>query len=539
MADLTVLSDRSVACDGASTVEDAKPLPSKVAAELVPHRGHVFLDATTDGDLQLTHTVTLEKHKLGGGRPLELHFDEDGFACIVDSSAPDADPSFVEDILRYGLYQDDEGDYYVKVEHGEKAGELTNFTHFGRKYMESTISIEVGPTKAMTEFDLGVFKWPRNGARVFISMKSVYSKLGFSQFGGNSWQWIGAAKARWVKYLTQHGLAQHFEYSAQKGKGIKDSGEDAGILPFSAVSIHGLVFLLSRWSWLPERLGGLRDVDNQAAAMFLLQGIVSIVVASGPHIIEVDVSPTWINQWPRPTDFSMHITVQLRGDGMIDFSEWEEMATTFGERSFAHRSFSAFKANLQQGSTFLSFMKALATGGSLLMPIFAQLVWRTGSLYQDLCLKSFKGVAVRGMKTKELEIGDLFENRSRLDAHLVRYVESCRVTMRNRRSFTMCTDKAAVGGFNLQCSLIVLPDNTAVVPPPQVLAWLAYSTFPMYCSGVIIHPARNSNSNDIVSHLAPLVVCPASPRQCKHFSICRLHVALGPRTPECTCTPNR
>ena len=56
-----------------------------------------------------------------------------------------------------------------------------------------------------------------------------------------------------------------------------------------------------------------------------------------------------------------------------------------------------------------------------------------------------------------------------LDAHLVRYLESCKVLAAGQQYITICSDKAAVGGFNLQSSLLALPNNLGLVPPPQVM----------------------------------------------------------------------
>jgi len=46
--------------------------------------------------------------------------------------------------------------------------------------------------------------------------------------------------------------------------------------------------------------------------------------------------------------------------------------------------------------------------------------------------------------------------------------EACKNASRGLQYLGLCSDKASVGGFNLQASLMTLPNNQAIVAPPQV-----------------------------------------------------------------------
>ena len=73
------------------------------------------------------------------------------------------------------------------------------------------------------------------------------------------------------------------------------------------------------------------------------------------------------------------------------------------------------------------------------------------------------------LTAKQVHIGELFESRSKLDVRLVRHLLSCPQKAQMPQYLSLCSDKAAAGGFQLQASLLVLPDNTALVAPPQVM----------------------------------------------------------------------
>lgn len=81
---------------------------------------------------------------------------------------------------------------------------------------------------------------------------------------------------------------------------------------------------------------------------------------------------------------------------------------------------------------------------------------------------ALKGESVPSVIAKRVEVSDIFQTSTRLDACLVRYVQACKDFARRPQNLSMCSDKASVAGFSLQCSLVCLSDGTALVPPPQV-----------------------------------------------------------------------
>lgn len=114
---------------------------------------------------------------------------------------------------------------------------------------------------------MAIFRWPRGGlAKAFISLTSIYERLGFCQYSGRPWRWVHAGRPVWLKYFTEHGCSEHLELSTQIGKGKDDLDSAKGLLPFNAVSVWGALLLASRWAFHGERFGGMRDPDTAALA---------------------------------------------------------------------------------------------------------------------------------------------------------------------------------------------------------------------------------------------------------------------------------
>lgn len=70
------------------------------------------------------------------------------------------------------------------------------------------------------------------------------------------------------------------------------------------------------------------------------------------------------------------------------------------------------------------------------------------------------------LRVRPTEVGDIFEVPPKLQERLARNMASCVAKSQGHRYFSICSDKAAVWGFNLQAGLIPLTDGTALMPPP-------------------------------------------------------------------------
>ena len=76
-----------------------------------------------------------------------------------------------------------------------------------------------------------------------------------------------------------------------------------------------------------------------------------------------------------------------------------------------------------------------------------------------------------GIAARTVVLEDILEEPNLLDRHLVRYVAAGRAATEGHSCFSLCTDKSTVCGLGsgVQNTGIVLPNNKAILTPPQVL----------------------------------------------------------------------
>ena len=323
--------------DGSPPSALASPAPALEAA-IVPHLGIVFLDRNIHGDWVLTNTSTLEYLNLGHEHEWCIDFDDEGFACVMNPGDDLSDPQFVEDLMSMALYEGETGQQIMVSTSGPRQGQRLNLNEYKDRFVESDAMIQLGPCKADRALDLAIWKWPRNAAKVLVSLKTVYKALGFNQFNGESWRWIANTKSTWVSTFAKYKMQDHFQGSSHCSKPSAENGAK-GILPFLSVTLHGLLLLCSRWSSSSERLGGLACADHRASSRYLMESLVRLSFAGGPHEWPLDLSKTWVNQWPRPSVFANMATLQVNSEGVLDYSDIERVARSQGVHSFAHKLF--------------------------------------------------------------------------------------------------------------------------------------------------------------------------------------------------------
>lgn len=119
------------------------------------------------------------------------------------------EPVCIEDILKQSVYKTHTGEFIVVD--ARQPQEAVNLTGSAAKYVEASLELKVGTAKAPQLFDIAQVRWPRQpGARIFVSLKSCYDRMGLSQFGGQSWRWVLAGTKSWRNRLSQLGLENHF-----------------------------------------------------------------------------------------------------------------------------------------------------------------------------------------------------------------------------------------------------------------------------------------------------------------------------------------
>lgn len=452
---------------------DAAQSSGDVAPTLVAHRGFVFLDRLSSGTYQLTHTVTCERHMLDSNGAWIMEADDEGFYVLQDLAQLSPEPIFVEDLLKFRLYAcPQSGSFTISAEQGGQT-QVVHLDQFRLKFVESKLWLSVGPQRAKTEFDLAVFRWARSGARVFISMTSVYHKLGFSHFQGRAWRWVHGGRKQWERAFDEHGLRGHLAFSTQMGKGqaASDAGDASGVLPYNGASLAGIMLLLIRWAHHAERLGGLRDDDHRAATAMMLKSLVQAFVENSPGwSVELDIAKAWQNPWPRPLVCANRAVLDMSSDGILDLTSWAALAEAQGVDSFASQGFRMLSGAHQENRHILKLLVTMSKE-KLLKGVFAQLLFQVAMHLQSVIIAGMqRSHDAAGFAVEKTHISELFQTPHKLSETLVRYVAACRSSLGAPRAITICTDKASVGGFSMQCSVLAMASGVAVVMPPQAFS---------------------------------------------------------------------
>lgn len=445
-------------------------------ATLAPHRSVVYLDQARSGEYVLTHTRSLERKVLPLRRTWALDFDSEGFAFAHDcDDESDGSILWAEDLFDFVLYTASSGEEVIVSSSStsdEGAGMQNVFMReFRAKYVESEAYMTFGPFKKMHAVALCIAKCPRMGSRIFLSLKDLYSLMALDQFNGDSWRWISGSKMRWAAAFQKLGLEGHFQSSSACKRGSRSSAQPADdegpMCPFNGVSPHGLFWLASRWADFGERRCGFRAPEHRLVAGFLMDYLVSLVAAQDTTI-DIDMCATWEHRWPKPPLMRCCLELKVLAGGGLDTSGWGDCVSFHGPQSFAAKALPAMRAAMGMSPSLRGLMLARGEDARL-HSLEKQLVCWCGQLLHTRLLQALKGVKSATLTAKSVHVEDVFGSKRRMDARIVRYMSTCKALVKECRFLALCTDKAAVGGFNLQATTMTLPDNSALVPPPQAM----------------------------------------------------------------------
>lgn len=255
----------------------------------------------------------------------------------------------------------------------------------------------------------------------------------------------------------------------------KEGSTDAsnGLLPWVGVSSHGLLALLSRWAFAVPRLGGLGSPANRLACSELLLALMDLVKPeSGSLSIDISISSEWRIKWPRPPDQGRLLALQIDADGHTNIQRFvDEAKAKFPAKAgqwWHERHLERFLQELHSYSIYDIFKSAAANKQFHIL--HKQLVWALGYHLEVL----FRGsVGKGGMTIREPDFEQVLDSAPLMDRKLVQYVLAGRRTAEalKLRSFSLCTDKASVGGLGggLQNTIFVLgASNIALFGIPQV-----------------------------------------------------------------------
>ena len=112
-------------------------------------------------------------------------------------------------------------------------------------------------------------------------------------------------------------------------------------LPNSALSMAGLMVMLSTWCRPTTALGGLDTDVSRSAARALLEALIDVAFPTidAQHQLMVLFDPRWFCKWPRPQTnptASDVVTLPVSAHG-VDLTEWQLMAQSPLQHAVAFR----------------------------------------------------------------------------------------------------------------------------------------------------------------------------------------------------------
>lgn len=173
-----------------------------------PHDGYITLDKLRGGTSVVTHQVTLERLTLQGHAWL-LDFDSEGFGVVVptDEASEEHEPIVLEAALKFHLSSRADAD--LVITHRDSRAQMVHLPSFMQRWSAATLTLVVGPNALPLSLDVAEFRWPRCGARIAVSAKSLYDALALTQYSGQQWRWVAGSWRRWKKHMADMGLGEH------------------------------------------------------------------------------------------------------------------------------------------------------------------------------------------------------------------------------------------------------------------------------------------------------------------------------------------
>lgn len=212
----------------------------------------------------------------------------------------------------------------------------------------------------------------------------------------------------------------------------------------------------------------MRDQKARRASLEFFEAMLYAVTADGCFQLEIAFVEDWTVHWPRPPFVATNVILQVDSAGRFSLAPWvEAVQVAIGPES---RCGAMWLRCLQQtlGEATLGGLLSTSASAPKLRGLYLQLIWQVGLQLQAAFRLSLSGKTVVGLSASYWHLADVLEQPHQLDRHLARYLMASRQACAGVQNLSICTDKSTVCGLTLQNSAVILPNNTAVICPPQV-----------------------------------------------------------------------
>jgi len=270
------------------------------------------------GKQVLAHILTQEKVALPaapGDAEWDLCFVDDEGSKLGYLDAGD-ESIWAQDLLKLGVYVDAGGVHWLV----SKAGVIKTLTDYRAEHDNVKVTVRKPPDGSAAEMRVALFRL-RSGARLWWSLKDLYTTCGLKVKGGLASKWVHSGVPGWRNYCSQLDLAGvHLRMSqplATEGAGAAspDVLSDR-VLGFPSVSTHMLLALCARLAAKPKEAGGLETNEGKVAVSHFLEGLLKLPAEEAALDIYLDPDPMW--QPPLKPQGTRLVSLKCSSTGILD-----------------------------------------------------------------------------------------------------------------------------------------------------------------------------------------------------------------------------
>ena len=443
----------------------------EISVDVVPHLGHVFVDRPHGQEQMLVHRTTLERRRLPPG-DWALEYDDLGFAIVVSQCDGSDTVMVVEDLSLRTLCKDATGALYVHTfPRGAEQGTSFSLSDRMSRHEALECNMRVGSTSARLQVIIYFMRWPRQSFHYYWDSASLYSAMSLNTYQNfpSKWAWT-SWKQSWLKFFKELGCEEYAVIgSLRTGANNNEHDSPHACLPTISLSTFATVGLLTRWCSASQKAGGLGDNARRAAAADMLASILRSA-SSREWSLALYFDDGWMPKWPLSEETAPDITLQVGVDGVVDLRPWSALATSTSQTSVSAKWLRdvLHKPLPVDGREHLSTL--LCGSCSFRLPAqFRQIAFAAAKRI-DLSLHfSLKRGALGNdcFKVKTTDMWAVLGDPERLGHELLKHVAASVRHSVGFVNFSRCTDKANVGGRQLQAGITVFPDGKTSITCPQ------------------------------------------------------------------------
>ena len=460
--------------EGSDDDDEAAVARASEGFERHKHEGVVELVDGADGRQYLINNLSREVTVMPGtGWTLVF---EGGYGVLASETQPhifvDQQAAFKKHVWR----RPSDGNLFVETTDGADTV-MENLTQSMRRYRSGSMQWQYGAGHT-AEVQLFFLRVRRGGCNLFWSLKDLYHQCNLSSYKGEPSKWSYNGIPSWSEFLAGLSFRDCFIKSPQGMDAQLALNSVTHFLPTPSASTLAFVAIIFRFLTPSAQSGGLRQQHVASHVADWVRGFCSCLASSvlpgDPWLLPICLTYSWShNNSLGPARFEAAFSLVVGRDGTVDVSPLILAAQTLPARS--HLPAKRWGKLLQDLGDVCSLYDLLhrvssATTESRARSLSAQLVCGVAKRVELFAYKQLTDPAVPpcALACAVDAVENSLKTSRDVDVVLYQHLMSGRSAICNTPCISMGSDKAWVKGMNLANTVMVLPNNVAIVCAPQV-----------------------------------------------------------------------